>query len=81
MLDTESIESVRSNRRLGAPPSAEAASIFLANNNSISVFGRDDELQNVILIFFCSDQSSELKQKSLFRGYFQSNPFNNNFIA
>lgn len=55
MLDTESIESVRSNRRPD-PPSAEAASIFFANNSSISVFGRvvGDELQNVILkiVFF-----------------------------
>lgn len=43
MLDTESMESVRSNRR-PAPtdPSAEAASIFFANNSSIKVFGRDE---------------------------------------
>lgn len=52
ILETESNESVLNNRRAVELPSADAASIFLAKSNSISVFGRcdgDDELWNVIL--------------------------------
>lgn len=55
MLDTESMESVRSSSRdVCAPVSAEAISIFLANSISINVLGRvvDDEY-NDILATFC----------------------------